>query len=253
MAGTFVVVARMAGGLVVACLGAGSALAAAYSPCAAERPAPMAVTDPELCLRLDPVVRKPSALPLDQYEQALQQYSTHFCYRNPSAGWVHDKYVRATGPRVARFADGKWTVSNFGTHSPVMIWYSPEMVAWMKVNRPAGRPAPADPPPPPDGAIMVKELYPNPASACRDVDPLKLLPPYATTMVRDSAGSHDGWFWADHDIGAARLEAGLAGAREIRPSPGWVSGSTASTAMDRRRAIRPSPPAKTWRANPASP
>jgi hypothetical protein len=71
------------------------------------------------------------------------------------------------------------------------------MVAWLEANRPAdGRPAPAEPPPIPDGAVMVKEMFPAPAAACAGVDPLRLLPTSgAAVMVRSREGSHDGWYW----------------------------------------------------------
>ena len=43
---------------------------------------------------------------------------------------------------------------------------------------------------------MVKEMFPSPAAKCAKVDPVKLLPTSgAAIMVRDSGGSHDGWFW----------------------------------------------------------
>ncbi len=82
---------------------------------------------------------------------------------------------------------------------PVLIWYSPEMVAWLQKYRPTdGGTAPANVPPVPDGAIMIKEMYNStPAAACRVPDLLKLKPVEqgAAVMVRDSAASQDGWFW----------------------------------------------------------
>jgi Cytochrome P460 len=82
---------------------------------------------------------------------------------------------------------------------PVLIWYSPEMVAWLQKYRPPeGAAAPAKIPPVPDGAIMIKEMYNStPAAACRVPDLLKLKPVEqgAAVMVRDSAASQDGWFW----------------------------------------------------------
>src|SRR5262249_12484022 len=48
-----------------------------------------------------------------------------------------------------------------------------------------------------DGAMMIKEMYPYPAAACSSVDVNKLLAltQSSAVMVRDSKGSHDGWFW----------------------------------------------------------
>ena len=78
------------------------------------------------------------------------------CHRNFAAGWQMDKTVRDTGPFIATLANGKWSGAYYGTHSPVLIWYSPEMMAWLHANRPSDpAKAPAKPAPVPDGAIMV--------------------------------------------------------------------------------------------------
>jgi hypothetical protein len=71
------------------------------------------------------------------------------------------------------------------------------MIDWLHANRPAPPAiAPADPAPVPDGAVMVKEMYPVPAEACRGIEPTHLLPTSgAAVMVRDAQGSHDGWYW----------------------------------------------------------
>ncbi|UEM20939.1 hypothetical protein JL100_028415 [Skermanella mucosa] len=176
-------------------LAAGPALAA--PACTAARPTPLVPTDGALCASLAEAVRKPGALPLDQYETKLGDYLRNFCHRDTAAGWVRDKRVRDTGPYTASLQDGKWVGTYAGTHAPVVIWYSPEMVEWLKVNRPSDEAAaPADPAPVPDGAIMVKEMFPAPAAACDGVDPLNLLPTSgAAIMVRDAQASHDGWFW----------------------------------------------------------
>ena len=39
------------------------------------------------------------------------------------------------GPFIGTLKDGKWTGTYFGTHAPVMTWYSPDMVDWLKSNR----------------------------------------------------------------------------------------------------------------------
>ncbi|MEX0697785.1 MAG: hypothetical protein WD099_09590 [Dongiaceae bacterium] len=163
----------------------------------------MAATDIDLCARLESVVRRPSALPLPEFEEQLSQFFGHYCHRNAAAGWVRDKYVRDAGPFIASLRDGAWVGKDFGTHSPVVIWYSPEMAAWMKANRPAIGEGPASPPVVPDGAVMVKEMYPAPTSLCRDVDPLKLFPTHgAAIMIRDNAASYDGWFWGWYGFGS---------------------------------------------------
>ena len=149
-----------------------------------------------LCAQLDPVVRKPSDLPLNKYEQKLEHYLKEFCYRNLSKGWKVDKYVRDTGPYIASYQKGQWSADSYGTHAPVLVWYSPEMYQWLKANR-AGGPHPTEEAPVPDGAIIVKEMYPAPASTCKDVGWEKLRPTSegAVVMIRDSKASHDGWFW----------------------------------------------------------
>ena len=155
--------------------------------------------DPAYCARLDPIMRKPSALPLDQYEAALNDFIGNFCHRRLGSGWKMDKTVRDAGPFVASLSGGTWSGVERATHMPVLIWYSPEMVAWLKKYRgPEGVPAPAKIPPVPDGAIMIKEMYNStPAAACQVPDLLKLKPVEqgAAVMVRDSAAARDGWFW----------------------------------------------------------
>lgn len=170
--------------------------------CPAEQSEPLVATDPALCASLAEAVRDPSALPLDQYEEQLNAFFGHYCHRDPASGWERDKYVRDTGPFTATLADGSWTGQGFGTHAPVVIWYSEEMIGWLEENRPEDGSGPADPPPVPDGAIMVKEMYPYPASRCAEVDPDYLQPTSgAAVMIRDNDASHDGWFWGWYGFG----------------------------------------------------
>src|SRR5262249_57823039 len=59
-----------------------------------------------------------------------------------------------------------------------------------------GRETIGNPDPLPDGAMMVKEMFPAPAAACAGVDPKYLRPTSgAAIMVRDTKAAHDGWFW----------------------------------------------------------
>ncbi len=171
--------------------------AVAQPACTAEQPAALLPKDPALCARLAAVVRQPGRLPLDQYEEKLGDFLRNFCHRDAAAGWKRDKRVRDTGPFTATLQGGQWQGKPFGTHAPVVVWYSPEMLAWMRTHRPPEETAaPASPPPIPDGAVIVKEMYPAPAAACAGVDPLRLLPTSgAAVMVRDRQASQDGWFW----------------------------------------------------------
>ena len=169
----------------------------ASATCPDEQATPQVPRDLKLCEDLKDAVRHPSALPLNEYEAKLSQYLGAMCHRDEEHGWKVDKHIRDAGPWVGTYANGKWTGQGYGTHAPVLVWYSPEMYAWLKANRPIEGPAPATEAPVPDGAIMVKEMYPYPAAACAGVDVLKLLAlsQASAVMVRDAKGSHDGWFW----------------------------------------------------------
>ncbi len=175
---------------------------AAHAACPAAQAEPLVPTRPARCAALAAEVRDPGALPLDQYEARLAEFLTLWCHRDTAAGWVRDKRIRDTGPFIATRQggkDGQWSGSSYSTHGAVVIWYSPEMVGWLEQNRPlqpaageAGRPAV----PVPDGAMMIKEMYPSPASLCAEVPPERLLPPNgAAVMIRDNQTAHDGWFW----------------------------------------------------------
>lgn len=147
-------------------------------------------------------MREPSALPLDRYQAKLSAFLGNYCHRREAAGWRRDKDVRDTGPFTAGLNAGQWQGSAHGTHAPVVIWYSPDMAEWLTANRPAAGAGPAEPPPVPDGAVMVKEMFPAPASACAGIDPKKLFPTNgAAIMIRDSKASHDGWYWGWYGFG----------------------------------------------------
>jgi hypothetical protein len=169
--------------------------ARASSTCPDEQDTPQLPTDLALCERLEADVRRPSAFRLDVYESKLGEYLGAMCHRNEKAGWVRDKRIRDAGPWIGTFKDGKWSGKYYGTHVPVLIWYSPEMVAWLKANRPT--PESKATSAVPDGALMIKEMYSTPAAACAKAPIENLLPVTnaSAVMVRDSKGSHDGWFW----------------------------------------------------------
>lgn len=97
------------------------------------------------------------------FETRLEKFMAAYCYR--SLGWMHDAHVR----------------SSDGVHPFVKIYYSPQMWHWMTVGHRQGEP--------PDGAMLVKEQYPE------LTQPLTLED--WTIMVKDAKGSHDGWYWAD--------------------------------------------------------
>ncbi len=179
----------------LALLSCGSALAA--PTCPVERGEPLVPADEALCDQLEAAVRKPSALPHDQYEAKLAAFLRNYCHRREASGWKSDKHMRDTGPFVGVFHNGKWTGAYHGTHAPAVVWYSPDMVAWLKANRAEGdETAPVSEAPVPDGAIMVKEMFPPPTSHCKDAPLIHLFPENGgAIMVRDAKASYDGWFW----------------------------------------------------------
>lgn len=168
---------------------------AATAACNAISAAPLLPKNPAACQALATKMARPSALPLNEYEETVNAFLGQYCHRDAAAGWVRDKRLRDTGPFTATLADGAWSGQYFGTHAPVVVWYSPSAFDWIKTTRPPGSEAKADDPPPPDGAIMVKEMFPAPAAACAGIEPEYLRPSGgAAFFVRDSQASHDGWF-----------------------------------------------------------
>ena len=149
------------------------------------------------CAALLPEVQSPSQAdgspkPLNVYEAKVGQFFNMYCHRDPMLGFAVDKDVRDTGPFVAyRDQDNAWVTEYHGTHAPVVIWYSPAMLDWLKANRPAdAAAAPADAAPVPDGAIIVKEMFTPPASRCAGLDREKLIPQNGIAyMVRDAGAS----------------------------------------------------------------
>lgn len=178
--------------LVVGCL---TEHARALDACPALRTEAQIPTDLELCASLEQKVRRPGLPTEQQYRDTLSIYLGKYCHRNPRNGWVSDKRIRDVGPFIGRQEFGRWSGQMFGTHAPVMIWYSPEMYAWVKANR-ANPDVAQDASPVPDGAMMVKEMFPAPADLCVRADPTYLEPTSgAAIMVRAPSMSHDGWFW----------------------------------------------------------
>ncbi len=149
----------------------------------------------------------PSSLPLRDYERVLYTWLLEQKYK--TLNWKHDKGVRDTGPFVRD--------EYFGTHPAVRIYYSPEVLAWLTNGRQGDIP---------DGAMIVKEMYTAPAVLYQELknDPVYEGNPQAyeallgklvtdwTVMVKDRAGSKDGWFWGGP--GAAKQGESVAAAVE---------------------------------------
>ena len=132
-----------------------------------------------------------------RYQAKLAQFLRNYCHRDEASGWKRDKHVRDTGPFIGTLKNGKWTGTYFGTHAPVVTWYSPDMVEWLKSNRarracrPARRAAGSRRRDHGQGDV--------PAAGGRlrraSIRCIWRRPSGAAVMVRDAGGSHDGWFW----------------------------------------------------------
>lgn len=122
----------------------------------------------------------PSTMSVAEYEAKLFPFLQERRYIE--LGWKTDKSVRDTGP----FIDGKY----YGTHPAVRVFYSPGVVQWLMNGRVGSIP---------DGEMIIKEQYPPPAIRHEGADESQLRESLEswTVMVKDSAGSHDGWFWSN--------------------------------------------------------
>jgi hypothetical protein len=151
---------------------------AAVNPCVNARPVPAELRLPRVVPPGEPVA----------LERRMLAYLQSYGYRN--LGWCHDKSVRDTGPFIDRIS--------YGPHRAVRIFYSPEVMAWLRGGR-VGVPA--------DGAVIIKEQYGGTAAAAFDGKPEgELHPADWTMMIRRTKASHDGWFWAELYRGMARNE-----------------------------------------------
>ena len=125
----------------------------------------------------------------------LGDFLRNWCHRDSGAGWnpTSGCATRGRTPPPSRTASGSGQYH--GTHAPVVIWYSPKMLDWLRKNRPLddeGRELapPADAEPVPAGAVMVKEMFEPPAAECAGGRACtRLLPTSgAAVMVRDTGG-----------------------------------------------------------------
>lgn len=186
-----------------------SAIAASPAPssCAAKAECPLVVaTDPARCLQLEAKLKAPGAfvaggqIRLNAYEPIVAEWMDKHCYRRQrgdSYEWMHDDTARDTGPFSTRFENGAFVSKGLSTHVVARVWYSHEMAEWMRVNRPANeRGAPEHPPEVPDGAIVVKEMWPAPR-ALYNGDCFDCMAPGtsgAVFFIRDSKNFATGWF-----------------------------------------------------------
>jgi mono/diheme cytochrome c family protein len=141
------------------------------------------------CGRALPVpaaLRLPSFVPSGEptaIERTMLDYLASYRYRD--LGWCVDKSLRDTGPYIHHLS--------YGVHPTVRIYYSPEVMDWLRNGR-RGMPR--------DGAVIIKEQYPpNPAIAFAGQSNAQLRPTDWTIMIRRSSATHDGWFWGELYVG----------------------------------------------------
>jgi hypothetical protein len=135
-------------------------------------------------------------------------------------GWLHDASWRLTGPfEGCACPEGTPAGScdagvSKGPHPAVRVYYSPEVVAWMCTHRRGEAELPGAPEMP-DGAMIIKEMLSPAATRLALVPgtdklwiaPIPGLPADYydrkfdswTVMLKERAGSADGWFWAFYD------------------------------------------------------
>lgn len=143
------------------------------NPCADALPVPQELRLP---------ARVPPGEPVD-IERQLLTYLSSYKYRD--LGWCVDKSVRDTGPYVNHVM--------YGTHPAVRIYYSPEVMEWLRNGR-RGVPK--------DGAVIIKEQYGDkPAAYFTGKSGAQLQPTDWTFMIRRSNASKDGWFWGEVWVG----------------------------------------------------
>lgn len=133
-----------------------------------------------------PELGRPSPLPLPSSLSVAAYEEKLFAFLNGRGyvklGWLRDKGVRDTGPFIA----GK----SYGTHPAVRVYYSPGVMKWLIGGRKGKIP---------DGEMIIKEQYAAPAARHAGLSDEQLWGALEswTVMVKDSAGSHDGWFWSN--------------------------------------------------------
>ena len=162
-------------------------LRAGDDPTGSADPTRVAAFTPDLPQRSNPGphgtpagLPRPSAVSVDAFDSELFLFLNEREY--VTRGWKVDKGVRDTGP----FVEGTY----YGTHPAVRVWYSPETIEWLGNGRRG---------PLPDGAMFIKEQYQPPAErhAGKSEEELWESLQSWTVMVKDSRGSHDGWYWSN--------------------------------------------------------
>lgn len=142
----------------------------APDPCPNPQPVPAELTLPASLPPGEPIA----------LERRVLGYLSAFQYRK--LGWCVDKSVRDTGPFIGGMS--------YGTHTAVRIYYSPQVIKWLRSDRQG---------PIEDGAVIIKEQYGGAAPAEKYLgwSDAELLPTDWTFMIRKASASKDGWFWGE--------------------------------------------------------
>jgi hypothetical protein len=160
---------------------------AAFTTFSLVRPANAQTSIPNPCPNAKPVpevLHLPADLPVSgedfKFEAKVLDYLNSLDYRR--LGWCEDKSVRNTGPFINNIAAI--------VHPGVRIFYSPEVSNWLLHGRQGAIP---------DGAVIIKEQFPNPpAERYANIPAEKLgCPNDWTLMIKNSKVSRDGWFWGE--------------------------------------------------------
>ena len=182
-------------------------------PVPRSKPAAQVPTDLALCEALAPIVRKPSALPLNEYQAKLGEYLRNFCHRDEEGGWKVDKRVRDTGPWIGTYRERQVDRQLF-RHARAGAGLVLARHVRVAEGQPAGRRRSRRRPSrrrcrtAPSWSRRCTRRRPPPARASiRSIcAPTAKAPP---SWCATASGSHDGWFWGWFGWDG-RLAAGLA-------------------------------------------
>lgn len=130
---------------------------------------------------------EPSSMDNAEFEKLLYPWLENRVYAT-MPGWSVDKRVRDTGPFIED--------TYYGVHPAVRMYYSPRFMKWLKAGRKGN---------PPNGSVIVKEMYAAPAIKYRGLTDEQIADSLGmwTVMIRDSGASWDGWYWGSYNTGQA--------------------------------------------------